>query len=96
MALLSQALSHVINRISHEFDMQNVCIMHEHKKTSSFRGSSSGTAVKLQMGRYSVIETKQSHYNSTFSGDCSGGMMFVETKNCTITDIYFKADVGAK
>lgn len=45
---------------------------------------------------YSVTETKQSRYNSTFSGDCSGGMMFVETKNCAITDIYFKADVGAK
>src|SRR5436190_225603 len=27
-------------------------------------------------------------YNSTLSGDCSGGMMSVETKKCTITNIY--------
>ena len=36
------------------------------------------------MGMYSVTETKPSGYNSTFLGDCSGGMMSVETKNCTI------------
>jgi hypothetical protein len=41
---------------------------------SSFPGSSSGTAVKLQMGMYSVTETRPSGYNSTLSGDCSGGI----------------------
>jgi hypothetical protein len=63
---------------------------------SSFQGSSSGTAVKLQMGMYSVTETKPSGYNSTFLGDCSGGMMSVETKNCTITNTYSKTGVGVK
>ena len=63
---------------------------------SSFQGSSSGTAVKLQMGMYSVTQTKPSGYNSTFLGDCSGGMMSVETKNCTITNTYSKTGVGVK
>lgn len=55
---------------------------------SSFQGSSSGTAVKLQMGMYSVTEQGPSGYNSTRSGDCSGGMMSVETKTCKITNTY--------
>jgi hypothetical protein len=55
---------------------------------SSFPGSSSGTAVKLQMGMYSVTETGPSGYNSTLTGDCSGGMMSVETKKCSITNTY--------
>jgi hypothetical protein len=63
---------------------------------SSFPGSPSGAAVKLQMGMYSVTEAGPSGYNSTLSGDCSGGMMSVETKNCTITNIYSKAGVSAK
>lgn len=63
---------------------------------SSFQGNSSGTAVKLQMGMYSVTQTKLSGYNSTFSGDCSGGMMSVESKNCTITNTYSKSGVGTK
>ena len=63
---------------------------------SSFQGNSSGTAVKLQMGMYSVTQTKPSGYNPTFSGDCSGGMMSVETKKCTITNTYSKAGVGVK
>jgi Prealbumin-like fold domain len=63
---------------------------------SSFPGSPSGTAVKLQMGMYSVTQTVPSRYNSTLSGDCSGGMMSVETKNCTITNIYSKDSVDAK
>jgi hypothetical protein len=48
------------------------------------------------MGMYSVTQTGASGYNSTLSGDCSGGMMSVETKNCTITNIYSKDGVGAK
>ena len=63
---------------------------------SSFPGSPLGTAVKLQMGMYSVTQTGPSGYNSTLSGDCSGGMMSVETKNCTITNIYSKDGVGTK
>ena len=63
---------------------------------NSFQGNSSGTAVKLQMGMYSVTQPKPSDYNSNLSGDCSGGIMSVETKHCTITNIYSKTGVGAK
>jgi Prealbumin-like fold domain len=55
---------------------------------SSFPGSPSGTAVKLQMGMYSITETGPSGYNSTLTGDCSGGMMSVETKKCNITNTF--------
>ena len=62
---------------------------------SFFKGSSTGTAVKLQMGMYSVTEQGPSGYNSTRSGDCSGGMMSVETKTCKITNTYNnKAAIG--
>ena len=57
---------------------------------SSFPGNSSGNCVQLHMGMYSITETKQPGYNLTLSGDCSGGMMSVETKNCTITNFYSK------
>jgi hypothetical protein len=57
---------------------------------SSFPGNSSGTRVQLHMGMYSITETKPPGYNLTLSGDCSGGMMSVETKNCTITNFYSK------
>jgi hypothetical protein len=63
---------------------------------SSFAGNSSGTLVKLHMGMYSVTENVLSGYNSTSSDDCSGGMMSVEAKNCTITNIYTKHVVNAK
>lgn len=56
---------------------------------SSFPGNSSGTRVRLH-GMYSITETKQPGYNLTWSGDCSGGVMSVETKNCTITNFYSK------
>ena len=63
---------------------------------SSFPGSSAGTAVKLQMGMYSVTEAGPPGYNSTLSGDCSGGIMSVEIRNCTITNMHSKDSVGAK
>ena len=56
----------------------------------SFPGNPFGISVKLHMGMYSVTETGPSGYKSTLSGDCSGGMMSVEVKNCTITNIYTK------
>jgi hypothetical protein len=62
----------------------------------SFPGSSVGTTVKLQMGMYSVTEVGPPGYNSTLSGDCSGGMMSVETRNCTITNMYSKDISGTK
>ena len=63
---------------------------------SSFQGGSSGTAVKLQMGMYSVTEQGSSGYNSTRSGDCSGGMMSVETKTCKITNTYTNNSANSK
>jgi hypothetical protein len=57
---------------------------------SSFPGNSSGTRVQLHMGMYSITEKRPPGYNITLSGDCSGGMMSVETKNCTITNFYSK------
>lgn len=53
---------------------------------SSFRGNLSGTSVKLHMGMYSTTATGPTGYSPVFSGDCSGGMMSIETKKCVITD----------
>ena len=55
---------------------------------NSFPGNSSGTPVKLYMGMYSVTETGPAGYNTSWSDDCSGGMMSSETKKCTITNMY--------
>ncbi len=57
---------------------------------SSFPGNSSGTHIQLHMGMYSVTETRPPGYSLTLSGDCSGGIMSVETKNCTISNFYSK------
>lgn len=61
---------------------------------SSFPGNSSGTAVKLDMGMYSVTESGPSDYNSTSSMDCSGAVMSVETIKCEITNTYIKPISG--
>jgi prealbumin domain-containing protein len=55
---------------------------------NSFPGNSSGTSVELYMGMYSVTETGPAGYNTSWSDDCSGGMMSSETKKCTITNMY--------
>ena len=55
-----------------------------------FKGNSSGTEVKLSMGMYSVTISPIPNYNSSFSGDCTGGIMKVETKDCNIVMTYFK------
>jgi hypothetical protein len=55
---------------------------------NSFPGNSSGTPVELYMGMYSVTETGPAGYNTSWSDDCSGGMMSSETKKCTITNMY--------
>jgi hypothetical protein len=61
---------------------------------SSFPGNSSGTAVKLDMGMYSVTESGPSNYNSSLSMDCSGAVMSVETIKCEITNTYIKPIAG--
>jgi Prealbumin-like fold domain len=57
---------------------------------SSFPGNSSATAVKLDMGMYSVTASGPSNYNSSYSMDCSGAVMSVETIKCEITNTYIK------
>jgi hypothetical protein len=57
---------------------------------SSFPGNSSGTSVKLHMGMYSITETGPAGYNTSWSDDCSGGMMSSETRKCIITNMFSK------
>ena len=57
-------------------------------KPTSFSGNSSGTAVKLEMGMYSVTESGPSNYNLTSSMDCSGAVMSVEILRCDLTNTY--------
>ena len=56
----------------------------------SFPGSSSGTEIKLGMGMYSVSQSHIPGYISSFSADCFGGIMSVESRNCVITNTYNK------
>ena len=58
----------------------------------TFKGNASGTTVKLSMGMYSVTISSIPNYNSSFSSDCNGGIMKVETKNCNIIMTYIKSD----
>jgi YVTN family beta-propeller protein len=64
---------------------------------SSFDGSSSGTTVTLNPGRYSVTENLLSGYTSSMSGDCSGTIDNTgETNECTITNVYQPEDTSAQ
>src|SRR5262245_63441108 len=54
----------------------------------SFDGSSSGTTVTLQPGRYSVTEKPLPDYTSSSSNDCTGNVQAGQTKQCTITNTY--------
>jgi hypothetical protein len=58
---------------------------------ASFPGSSSGTEIKLGMGMYSVSQSRIPGYISSFSADCFGGIMSVESRNCVITNTYNKS-----
>ena len=62
----------------------------------SFPGSSSGTEIKLGMGMYSVSESPITGYISSFSADCFGGIMHVETRSCAITNTYDKNLLSSK
>jgi hypothetical protein len=55
---------------------------------NSFPGNSSGTAVKLEMGMYSVTESGPANYNSSYSENCSGAIMSVTTMKCDIMNMY--------
>jgi hypothetical protein len=54
---------------------------------ASFKGGPE-TLVKLSMGMYSVTISPLPNYNSSFSGDCTGGIMKIETKICTIVNTH--------
>jgi len=58
----------------------------------TFKGNTSGTVVKLSMGMYSVTTSSIPHYNSSFSNDCNGGIMKVESKDCNIVMTYSKSN----
>jgi hypothetical protein len=58
----------------------------------TFKGNPSGTVVKLSMGMYSVTTSPIPHYNSSYSSDCNGGIMKVETKDCNIVMTYSKSE----
>jgi hypothetical protein len=58
----------------------------------TFKGNASGTTVKVSMGMYSVTISSIPHYSSSFSSDCNGGIMKVETKDCNIVMTYIKSD----
>jgi YVTN family beta-propeller protein len=64
---------------------------------SSFAGSSSGTTITINEGKYNVTEEDgpdisydyvPGHYTPTYSSDCSGTIQGGETVSCTITNKY--------
>ena len=55
---------------------------------ASFDGSSSGTTVTLEPGRYSVTENPLPDYTSSSSNDCTGTVSAGQTKQCVITNTY--------
>src|SRR5918994_2759781 len=64
---------------------------------SSFAGSSSGTTVTLNPGKYSITENLLSGYTSSMIGDCSGTIDNTgETLECTITSVYQPEDKSAQ
>ena len=64
---------------------------------SSFAGSSSGTTITLNPGRYSVTENLLSGYTSSMIGDCSGTIDNTgETYECSITNVYQPEDKSAQ
>ncbi|MDN5868981.1 MAG: hypothetical protein L0H55_16475 [Candidatus Nitrosocosmicus sp.] len=58
----------------------------------TFKGNTSGTVVKLSMGMYSVTTSSIPYYNSSYSNDCNGGIMTVETKDCKIVMTHSKSE----
>jgi len=57
-------------------------------KPASFAGSSSGTSVTLQPGKYSVSETSIPGYTTSSSSGCSGTVSGGVPINCTVTNLY--------
>lgn len=58
-----------------------------HPMPSSFNGSSSGTAVQLNVGSYSITEMADPGYKKvTYSDGCSGAISLGENRTCVITN----------
>src|SRR5207253_3154380 len=57
-------------------------------KPVSFAGSSSGTSVTLQPGKYSVSETSISGYTTAYPSGCSGTASGGVPISCTVTNLY--------
>ncbi len=57
-------------------------------KPVSFAGSSSGTSVTLQPGKYGVSETSISGYTTAYSSGCSGTASGGVPISCTVTNLY--------
>src|SRR5712691_1979413 len=57
-------------------------------KPASFAGSSSGTTVTLQAGKYTISESSISGYTTTYSSGCSGSASGGVPINCTFTNLY--------
>src|SRR5712691_2150468 len=56
-------------------------------KPASFAGSSSGTTVTLEPGKYSVSASSVSGYTTTYSSGCSGSISGGKNINlCTVTN----------
>ena len=63
---------------------------------ASFDGSSSGTTVTLEPGRYSVTENPLPDYTSSSSNGCTGTVSAGQTKQCVITNWYLPIDRPAQ
>ena len=63
---------------------------------ASFDGSSSGTTVTLEPGRYSITENPVPDYTSSSSNGCTGTVSAGQTKQCVITNWYLPLDGPAQ
>jgi prealbumin domain-containing protein len=66
----------------------SITVSGNNPRPSSFTGSSSGTTVTLQAGKYSVSSSNIDGYTTTYSSGCSGTAKGGTPINCTITHLY--------
>src|SRR5712691_6592205 len=78
------------NKIPSDF---TITVSGNSPKPASFAGSSLGTTVTLNPGKYSVSASSVSGYTTTYSTGCSGSIAGVQTIKCIITNLY-KSSVG--
>ncbi|MCX6764453.1 MAG: VWA domain-containing protein [Candidatus Nealsonbacteria bacterium] len=81
-------IDHVIGGTATSGDF-TVYVTGTNTSPASFPGEDvSGTYVVLDPGAYSVSQSNNSNYITSFSADCSSTIMAGETKTCTIINIY--------